>query len=267
MSEKSANQEGVVAVECRFVRDRNALICAADFGPVFMDLYLHLGQSGLVLASGTDEKLKLLLAMVALHAAARPRAETCAWTLHLEKEGLNLFAVAENPTGRLVGQVFAQNVKSLGRDILHTEAAGVDGERRRSAVDLCDGDILLAAGTYYDKSEQRPARFFSLGGDTFAAVVAQPDCDLDWLVGLDAAAVSAAIEADRARPPLETRSFRFTCGCSPKKIAEAIGPALRGDLDEIFGGDTHLNVACPRCGRRHEISRDLFRPPDGAAEG
>lgn len=261
MSEEPLAEEGLVAVECRFVRERNALLCAADFGPVFIDLYLHLGQSGLVLASGTDEKLKQLLGVVALHAAARPRAETCAWTLHLEKEGLNLFAVAENPTGHLVGQVFSRNVKSVGCDVLHTEAADAGGVRRKSVVELPDGGILQAAEAYYEKSEQRPARFFSLGGDSLAAVVAQPDCDLAWLGGLDVAGVASTLEAERRRPPLEMRVFRFACGCSPDKIAAAIGPALRGSLDEVFGGASHLSVPCPRCGRKHEVSRELFGAP------
>lgn len=266
MSEELLGQEGLVSVECRFVRERNALLCAADFGPVFMDLYLHLGQSGLVLASGTDEKLKQFLGVVALHAASRPRAETCAWTLHLEKDGLNLFAVAENPTGHLVGQAFSRNVKSVGRDVLHTEASDAGGARRKSVVDLPGGDILQAADAYYEKSEQRPARFFSLGGDSFAVVVAQPDCDLPWLAGLDAAAVASLLEEERRRAPLEMRVFRFACGCSPTKIAAAIGPALRGSLEDVFGDASHLSVSCPRCGLKHEISRDVFGAPDSGPQ-
>ena len=155
-------------VVCRFVRERNALLCVADFGPMFMDCYLHLGQNSVVLAGGADEKLKLLLAALALHAAAQPRAVTCAWTLHLEKERWNIFAVAETPTGHVTGQVFA-----------------------------------------------------------------------------------------------ETRLYRFACGCTPERIAGAIWPALQGDLDGVFGGDGHIRVACPRCGMRHELPRELFEPFEG----
>ena len=72
------DEEGVVLVDCRFVRERNALLCSADFGPLFMDMYLHLGQNGVVLGGGADEKLKLLLAALVLHAASRPQADTCA---------------------------------------------------------------------------------------------------------------------------------------------------------------------------------------------
>jgi molecular chaperone Hsp33 len=252
-----AFDEGSTVVVCRFVRGRNALLCAADFGPMFMDVYLHLGQTGVVLGGGADEKLKLLLAALTLHAAARPHAETCAWTLHLEDEKMNLFAVAENPTGHVTGQVFTENVRSTGGNVLHAEVSGPGGERRRSAVDVGSLDILQAAAEYYARSEQRPARYFQLDGDQFALLAGQPDCDTEWLhaVGTDEV---RALAADDSRAPMEQRFYRFYCGCSPERVAGAIAPALRHDLEGVFGGDTHITVTCPRCGTRHELARGLF---------
>lgn len=249
-------EESATEVACRFIRGRNALLCAADFGPVFMDLYLHLGQTNVVLAQGVDEKLKTLLAVLTLHAAASPRAVTCAWTVHLEALGMNLFAVAQNPTGFVTGQAFARQVRSVGRNVLHAETANAEGLRRRSSVDFSGDDLLPAAESYYAGSEQRPARYFALGGDAFALLVAQPDCDTVWLASVGADEIRTICAAEEK--PLETRVYRFACGCTSEKIAEAIGPALQGDLDEIFGGDTHIRVSCPRCGTKHEIAREVF---------
>jgi molecular chaperone Hsp33 len=253
----NCGENDITQVFCRFVRGHNALLCGADFGPMFMDCYLHLGQTGIVLADGADEKLKLLLAAVALHAAARPHAETIAWTLHLESEQMNLFAVAENPTGHVTGQVFSENVRSTGGNVLHAETAAPNIDRRRSLLEFSGHDILRAAEIYYQQSEQRPARYFDLGGDTFALLVAQPDCDLPWLesVGFDGV---KALLADETRSPLEIRQYCFACGCTPERIAGAIGPSLQGALDEVFGSDRYIRVICPRCGARHEISRELF---------
>jgi molecular chaperone Hsp33 len=256
MSE-SAVDESVVRVVCRFVRGRNALLCAGDFGAMFMDLYLHLGQTGVVLGAGADEKLKLLLAALTLHAASRPHAETCAWTMHLEEERMNLFAVAENPSGHVTGQVFTENVRSTGGNVLHAEVAQAGGARRRSSVDFAGADILRAAAEYYERSEQRPARYFELGGDRFALLAAQPDCDTDWLAGVGREEVMSLAD-DESRPPLETRTYLFFCGCSPVRVAGALAPALQRDLDGVFGGDTHITVTCPRCGLRHELARELF---------
>ncbi|MBJ7326294.1 MAG: hypothetical protein JHC52_02990, partial [Chthoniobacterales bacterium] len=76
MSAEQAASALEAAVSCRFVRGRNALLASADFEPVFVDLYLHLGQSGVVLPGGADGKLKQVVALLALCAATRPRAET-----------------------------------------------------------------------------------------------------------------------------------------------------------------------------------------------
>lgn len=256
MSDVPGENETTIVL-CRFVRERNALLCGADFGPMFMDCYLHLGQTGVVLADGADEKLKLLLAALTLHASARPHAETCAWTLHLDSQETNLFAVVENPTGHVTGQVFSENVRSTGCNVLHAETAAAGLERRRSSVEFAGSEVLRAAETYYVQSEQRSARYFDMGGDTFCLLVAQPDCDFPWLESVGVEEVRGML-ADDSRPPLETRRYRFACGCTPERIAGAIWPALQGELDDVFGSESHICVTCPRCGARHEIPRELF---------
>jgi molecular chaperone Hsp33 len=97
-----------------------------------------------------------------------------------------------------------------------------------------------------------------------ALLVAQPDCDLAWLDQVSSEEV-ALLAADDSRPPMETRVCRFACGCTPEKIAAAIGPALAGRLDELFDGDPQIRVTCPRCGARHEIGREAFATESGGA--
>lgn len=256
MSARDSGSDTEVRVACHFLRQRNALLVSGDFQPVFVDCYLHLGGLGLVLRDGVDATLKSALAVIALCGATRPRNETLAWTLHFEKQGLNVFVVAENSRGHLAGRVFMDNVRSVGCDILHAESAGSSGVRRRSSVQF-SGGVLAAAENFYSRSEQRPGRFFALEGDVFAAVVAQPDCDTQWLEAAGRDEI-AELVTDRRMQPLEVRRYSFGCGCSPDKIAEAIGGALLGRIGEIFGADSHVNVDCPRCGCRHELARELF---------
>ena len=87
--------------------------------------------------------------------------------------------------------------------------------------------------------------------------MAQPDCDVDWLQGVSAEEVAGMV-SDNSLPPLEVRRCMFCCGCTPEKIAAAIGGAVCGRLEEIYGQDAHINVDCPRCGLRHELPRELF---------
>lgn len=252
-----AGEDGADVLACRFVAAHNALLVAGDLGNVFMDCYLHLGRAGVVLRDGTDELLKRSLAALVLYAASRPRTETLAWTLHFEAKELNVFVAAENATGRLVGRVFGDNVRRVGSNVLHAEIADHRGVRRRSSVDFRGDDPLSAAARFYAQSEQRPGRFVYLGGDRFAALVAQPDCDTGWLESVTTREIGLLAE-NTEEIPLEERCYVFCCGCSPEKIAAAIGGALQGRLDEVYGVDTHINVDCPRCGLRHELPRSLF---------
>ena len=258
MNADVAGDEQSVAVACRFVRGHNALLCEGDFGPIFVDLYLQLGQNGVVLEGGLDEQLKHLVAALVLHAASRPHDETCAWTVHFdESPGLNLFAVAENPTGRVTGRVLTEDVRKTGADVLLAETAVPGRSPRRSSVEFTGRDVLRAVDAFYARSEQRMARLFQLGGDRFALLAAQPDCNEEWLAVVDPEEVLRLAD-DVSRPPMETRFYRWECGCSPEKIASAIGPALSGDLDGVFAGDDFIRVNCPRCGTRHEIGRGEF---------
>lgn len=253
----TAGEDGADLLACRFVAAHNALLVAGDLGNVFMDCYLHLGRAGVVLRDGTDELLKRSLAALALYAATRPRGETLAWTLHFEEKELNVFVVAENATGRLAGRVFGGNVRRVGTNVLHAEIADHRGVRRRSSVDFPGDDPLSAAARFYAQSEQRPGRFVYLDGDRFAALVAQPDCNTDWLESVTTREIGL-LAGRTGEVPLEERRYFFCCGCSPEKIAGAICVALQGRLDEVFGEDTHINVDCPRCGLRHELPRGLF---------
>ena len=253
----SRGSEESTTVESRFIAERNALLVSGDFAVVFMEFYLHLGLNGVILRDGIDEMTKRSMAALALYGATRPRNETLAWTLHFEAEELNVFVSADLSEGNLVGRVFAKNVRRGSGNVLYAEAAGPRAERRRSSVDFTGGDALRAAERFFRQSEQRPGKFFYLGGDKFAALAAQPDCDTEWLESAGEEEVSS-LSADPARRLLEVRHYVFCCGCTPRKIAAAIGATLQGKLDEIYDGDSHINVDCPRCGLRHELSRDLF---------
>lgn len=254
MNRPVSDQPSDTTVACHFVRGCNALLCAADFGPLFMDMYLHLGRLGVVLDGGGDGRLKQFLAALVLHASSRPRDETIAWTAHFESEGVNLFAVVENPTGRVAGRVFDRGVRALPGNVLHAETATAAGGRRRSSVDFQGDGAFEAAAAYFRQSEQRPARLLEWGGDEFALLAAQPDCDMEWFSAVSIAEIRAMLAAGE-RPPLEIRVYRFDCGCSPQRLADAIGPAVRRDPEGAFGGEDFLRVECPRCGIMHEVRR------------
>src|SRR3954469_7462813 len=176
-------------VRTYFVRERNALLARAEFSDLYVDYYLHQGQHSYQHAPLHDEMLKEALAALTLHCASRPRQEIVAWTIHFQEPLLNLFVTGNNRLGTVVGQLFTENVKDKGHNLFLADVVRGSEQARRSAVEFDGADPFRAVEHYYLQSEQRPARYFRYGAEDFVMISAQPGCDLEWIEGLDEAAV------------------------------------------------------------------------------
>ncbi len=240
-----------------FVRGRNALIARGDFGELYVDYYLHQGQLGQQHDPAHDGLLKEALAALTLHCASRPWNEATAWTIHLQDPLLNLFVAGDNRRGSVVGQLFTENVKADGEPRFISDVVRERGDPRRSVVDLEDAppDAFRSAERYYAQSEQRPARFFRHGPEDFVLISAQPDCDVEWLAGLDEEAVRT-LDQRETLSQIEVRNYRWDCGCSQEKMHAVLAPLMRADEEALFGHDASLRMSCPRCGVRYVITRE-----------
>jgi len=56
---------------------------------------------------------------------------------------------------------------------------------------------------------------------------------------------------------LETRKFRFHCGCSVEKILPALA-GYKDDKEALFQGDPVIEVSCPRCAAKYFITPDML---------
>ncbi|MFT4549650.1 MAG: molecular chaperone Hsp33, partial [Verrucomicrobiales bacterium] len=104
--------------------------------------------------------------------------------------------------------------------------------------------------------EQRPCRCFDLGDESYALLAAQPDADREWLAGLDVEAVKA-IRQNETTKVLETRKFRYHCGCSLDRILPILG-SWRERPDELFQGASEITIDCPRCGAHYTVTPDMI---------
>ena len=244
-------------VRSYFVRGRNALLTRADFGELYVDYYLHQGQLGAQHEPAHDGLLKQALAAVTLHAAARPWSESIAWTMHLREPLLNLFVAADNRLGTVIGQLFTEDVKDDGQQLFVADVVRERADARRSAIEFTGGDVFRAVEQYYVQSEQRPARFFQYGPEDFVFLSAQPQCDLAWLEGLDDAAM-LTLDYTEELSLLETRRYRWECGCTQARMFAVLAGVMRSDPDGLFGAESVLRMSCPRCGARHTITREAL---------
>jgi molecular chaperone Hsp33 len=261
----SADGGAAVEVSSSFVRGRNALAVRAGFGALYTDYYLHLMQHGLSLEPGHDEILKDALAAFTLYLTSRPWKEVTAWTTNLRDPLLNVFVTGNSLAGTVTGRVFTEGVRELDRGRLYSQVTLNGGSARQSFVEIDGNDFLAIAERFHRQSDQRPARFFRLGPEEFVLVAAQPQCDTRWLENLDEDAARTLEEFEEVSL-LESRVFRFGCGCDVDRVLPALAPLSASDLDDLFDGVDSLKVTCPRCAavflvRREQI--EAFRADRG----
>lgn len=250
-------QEEFTKIESIFVRHRNALLVRGQFTPIYTDYYLHLMQHSIRPPAEPDQMLKDMLALLTLHLVARPWAETIAWTANLRAPRINLFVTGSSVEEAITGRVFTEDVREPDRNFFYAQTTTVEANQPRlSTLEIEGKDPIAWISQYYDQSEQRPGRAFRLDDENFALVTAQPDCDLAWLEALDETAVAAILETEETTL-LETRRFRFHCGCTLDKILPILG-GWKDRLDDLFGDDETINIQCPRCAARYEITRDMI---------
>jgi molecular chaperone Hsp33 len=256
MEAEHATEDSFAEVRCYFVRGRNALVARADFGPVYIDHYLHLMQHGLKPEPGHDERMKDALAACALHLASRPWAEVSAWTLHFGGDKpFNLFATGDSRLENVVSRVFTQDVRTDLQDLFVTQINEHPKEPRRSVVEFDpDHDVFEIVEGYYAKSEQRLSRFFRHGPEDFVMVTAQPDCDESWLLGLDDDSIRE-LDQNETLSLLEKRRYRYDCGCTLERLLPALA---RVSADELFGEDEVIHIDCPRCAANYRVERGML---------
>ncbi len=257
MERKESETIAGFEVRSYFVRQRNALLARADFGELYVDYYLHQGQHGYHHAPAQDALLKETLAALTLHCASRPWNESWAWTIHFQEPLINLFVTGDNRRGIIVGQIFTENVKDDGRNLFYADVVRERGESRRSATPFVGREPFQIIEQFYEKSEQRQARFFRYGPEDFVMISAQPGCDLSWLENLTEETVRA-LDQTETLSLLEQRTYRWSCGCSQDRMFSVLGPIMRKDAQALFGDEDLIKISCPRCGARHTITREAL---------
>jgi molecular chaperone Hsp33 len=249
--------EEYVRVESIYVRHRNVLAVRGHFPPLYTDYYLHLMQHGIRHPAELDQMLKDFLAALTLHLVARPWAETLAWTVNLRAPRVNIFVTGGSVEENVTGRIFTDDVREPDRNLFYSQTTSPQiHEPRTSVLEVDDRDPLRWVEQYYEQSEQRPCRMFRHDDERFTLVAAQPAFDEEWLTGLTAD-TALALDQTEETTLLETRRFRFHCGCDLDKILPVLG-SWKKKPEELFGDAEEIVLQCPRCAARYPVTRDML---------
>lgn len=249
--------EEFTRVESIFVRHRNVLAVRGQFTPIYTDYYLHLMQHELRYAEELDQMLKDFLAGLTLHLVARPWAEAIAWTVNLRAPRVNFFVTGSSVHENITGRLFTEDVREPDRNLFYSQTTTPNAtEPRLSTLEVDGRDSLGWVEQYYTQSEQRPARLFRLPDETFVLLAAQPDYDDEWLASVTADDI-ARLESAEETKLLETRRFRYHCGCDLEKILPILG-SWRDRPEALFGDAETITIQCPRCAARYRVTREML---------
>lgn len=262
MSQMLKDDLSMVEVQSYYVRKRNALLVRARFGPLFMDYYLHLMQHGIKHEKEQDERLKTALSSLALYLCSRPQDETTAWTINIHRPLLNLFVTGDSKLGRITGRLFTEDVKDSGKGLFISQVTRPHHQGRHSMVEIQGNDVLEMVEHFYAQSEQRVTRFFPGEDEELTMLTAEPDCDEEWLMSLAPDEIPTIGEREHLTL-LETRGYRFECGCSVDRLYPLLGRLSEDDLEHIFA-DGVATITCPRCAAVYRTPQEHFEEWRGA---
>lgn len=245
--------EGIHIVNS-FIRGRNVLITEADFSALFVDFFIHLQEHAITAPAEVVTQFRDFLAAFTLHAASHPRNEVLAWTLQMQQPPRNLFFAADTEWSTVTGRFFTDGIKEEDSNVFYQDLKIHGKPLHRSIVPFHGVDTKATVEFYYSQSEQRPARFFHLGADRYALLSAHPDWDQQWLRNVSINDLLALHDRETVNE-LESRQFRWWCGCSTDKILQILKGPMQSDPHALFGDDDHITVNCPRCRAKYHISR------------
>ncbi len=211
----------------------------------------------------TDEQdaiFKDLLAYFTLHLVSRPWAEYHAWTLNLCKpvEG-TLFVSGSSLTEDVIGRVITEDVRIPENNTLYTQNILRNREPQTSIIEVHGAHLAAWIEDYYRQSEQRQARACRVADDSYVLVTAEPGADHDWLDALDADGISALLagETEDETKVLETRRFKFRCGCTLDKVLPTLR-SFKGKIEDLVNEDGQIEIGCPRCAAEYVVSADML---------
>jgi len=257
--------EGVVVYN-RFIRNRNVLLSEVRMAALFEAWNVHCNTYRIETSDPVQSLFMDLLAAATLHGASRPRNELMAWTIRYPEPCVSFFLGLDTEVGSVTGRFFEQNIKEDPMGEMHQELHRSGKTPHLSMIEFSGSTAADAVNVFYDRSEQRPARFIKMGDDHYALASAHPDYDEGWFTHINREIIRNLAETETLNL-LEERRYYWLCGCSKMKIMEMLLPAFQKDPSHIFGDDSTAQVNCPRCSATYEMTRDDLQQLIDNAQG
>ena len=238
------------------VPGHDLLLVEADGVQLSRDLDLHILSCDLEYDPLVRQLLEDGILALAFHLLTRPGDETIGWTISIQQPPLNLFFTGQAAEGHVTGRGFADGVRRREQNLFAAQISRPESTPRLSTLPVEGVDIFAMVEEYYERSEQRPARFFHEEG---RIVFAQPlpGADPSFLADLQSPAAFALAREETSRV-LCRRDVSFRCGCNNNRILEVVSKVYGNDSSSLFGADPAVHIECPRCAAGYRLPREEY---------
>lgn len=238
-------------------RNHDAIVTLGESEAIHRELDLHLLALGVELDSSLRRLLRDGLTAMSLYMFARPRFEYFGWTIHIEEPLVNVFVAGMTREGAVVGRVFTEGVLASGRNTFFCQTGRAFGELQTSSVDVDGADIFDLVEQYSVRSDQQLLRFLKGEGSRAALIAALPGTDRKWAAMATLEELDSSISVGELKL-LREQDVTFRCGCDTVQIAKLVAGLYEEEPEDLFRGDSQVEVECPRCGAKHGLTRALF---------
>ncbi len=155
----------------------------------------------------------------------------------------------------MAGRVFESHVQTASSSRLFLETQRPRLEPTSTVLEVQGSSVLDIFEQYFWRSVQIPTRLLALDSGEHLLVQGMPRANKKWIRGLRA---ESALEELGELESIEERAYRFGCGCDPGRILAIVHGMYQEKADDLFHGESQVEVSCPRCGRRYWITREDF---------
>ncbi|MEM7167593.1 MAG: Hsp33 family molecular chaperone HslO [Planctomycetota bacterium] len=256
MTRQTTQKPGGCVIQRTLDHEKNVLFAHGQFEPIFLAYIDHSRRWEEPPEPLIETMMRQGLAAAALHLSCRPIDESVGWTISIQEPPLNLFLTGDAGTERVAGRSFDHGVEPADHNRLYVQSSRHHAPPSKSMLDVAGLDILGVFEQYYRQSEQFPARFFDYENGYYVMVLGLPGVDPAWLDSLERDTAFAALR--QSERPLDQRMFYFSCGCDPKRMREVVDSIYKDNPEDLFQGESRVEIQCPRCARRWELHRDAF---------
>jgi hypothetical protein len=237
------------------IKDTNLLVVRGCIAPVIAGMSVYDSRHRI---APPHEELKSLiqelLAATALSAVSLSERESWGWSLTFKEMNVGFFVGVE-PEGMICLRILDAE----------SEKASVMVQRQKAGLPMTQSHIRPRTGSprdmveqYFSDVDQTRTRLevkedgdcilvHALPGGNFDAV---RELGADKLFGY----VDSAISAGRVKELGDVLLF-YECRCSEEMISRMVDNMEEFDRRDMFGDLQHLEIECPRCGRKYNVAR------------